>query len=114
MLEVWNWQIPLRIKLFCWLMFENIILTWDNLSKRGFFGPSRCVLCGEREESLKHLMVEFFFSKEVWKSILNVFHLQREWGNGLLCECFQDWIKEMDYWKELPCFIVGRFGNIEI
>ena len=26
-----EWNIPLKIKLFCWLMLENKILTWDNL-----------------------------------------------------------------------------------
>jgi hypothetical protein len=26
MFDVWNWQIPMRIKLFCWLVFENRIL----------------------------------------------------------------------------------------
>jgi hypothetical protein len=104
-LDLWNWKMPLRIKLFCWLMFENRILTWDNLSKRGLIGPSRCVLCGEREESLNHLMVECLFTKEIWNSILNEFHLQRNWGGGLLCDCYQVWIKEMEYWKELPCYI---------
>jgi hypothetical protein len=38
------------------------------------------VLCGEGEESINHLMVDCSFSKEVWKFILNVFHLQRDWG----------------------------------
>jgi hypothetical protein len=47
-LELWKWKIPLKVKLFCWLMFENKILTWDNLTKRGIIGPSRCVLCGAK------------------------------------------------------------------
>jgi hypothetical protein len=105
MFDVWNWHIPMRIKLFCWLVFENRILTWDNMSKRGLYGPSRCVLCGEGEESIKHLMVHCSLPKEVWKFILNVFHLQRDWGSGQLCDCFQVWIKEMENLKELPCFI---------
>ena len=31
LIDIWKSQIPLRIKLFCWLMIENRILTWDNL-----------------------------------------------------------------------------------
>jgi hypothetical protein len=103
-LDVWKWQIPLRIKLFSWLLFENKILTWDNLSKRGFCGPSRCVLCGEEEESINHLMVYCSFSKDVWEFILNVFQIQRVWGCGQLNECFQVWVKEMEMWKELSLF----------
>jgi hypothetical protein len=54
------------------------------------------VLCGEEKESINHLMVVFSFSKEVWKIILNAFHLQRDQGSGQLYDCFQLWIKEME------------------
>jgi hypothetical protein len=98
-------------------MFENIILTWDNLTKRRFSDPSRCGLCAEREESINHLMVECFFTKEVWKSILIVFKIQKDWGFGQLSDCFQDWLKEMNYMKELPCYIcweIWRHRNLII
>jgi hypothetical protein len=36
--ELWNWQVPLKIKLFIFLMLEQRILTWENLVKRGFSG----------------------------------------------------------------------------
>jgi hypothetical protein len=58
-----------------------------------------------KEESLNHLMVECLFTKEIWNSIIKELHLKRIWGGGPLCDCYQDWIKEMEYWKELPCYI---------
>jgi hypothetical protein len=85
-------------------MMENRILTWDNLIKRGMIGPSRCVLCGEREEYVNHLMVECLFTKEIWNSILNELHLKRIWGGGPLSDCYQEWIKEIlerDTWLYL-------------
>jgi hypothetical protein len=78
--DVWKWQTPMRIKLFSWLLIENRILTWIICQKEGFFGPSRCVMYGEGEETINHLMVYCSFSKEVWKYISNVFHIQRDWG----------------------------------
>jgi len=43
--ELWNWQSPLKVKRFVWLMMEQRILTWENLNKRGLNGPSRNVSC---------------------------------------------------------------------
>jgi hypothetical protein len=117
LIDIWKWQIPLRIKLFCWLMIENRILTWDNLLKRGFSGPSRCFMCGEGEETINHLMVYFPFTKEVWKYLLNVLKFQRFLECGQLRECFQAWNKVKDHWLELPCYIcweVWRQRNLII
>jgi hypothetical protein len=36
MTNIWSWHIPLRINFFCWLIIENRILTWDNLTKGVF------------------------------------------------------------------------------
>ena len=47
-----------KIDLFCWLMCHNRILTEDRLKKRGFHGPSRCLMCCENEEKDCHLMLE--------------------------------------------------------
>jgi hypothetical protein len=61
--DLWTWQLPLKVKLFIWLMLEQRILTWENLIKRGFNGPSRCVLCGIAEENVLHLFVKCSFTK---------------------------------------------------
>jgi hypothetical protein len=114
-LDLWNWQLPLRIQLFCWLMFENRILTWDNLSKRGLIGPSRCVLCGEREESLNHLMVDCLFTKEVWKSILNELSFTKRIGEeDSYVNVFRFGSRRWSIGNNYLALFVGRFGNIEI
>jgi hypothetical protein len=105
LIDIWKWQIPLRIKLFCWLMIDNRILTWDNLLKRGFVGPSRCFLCGKGEETINHLMVYCSFTKEVWNYLLKVLKVQRIWECGQLSESFQNWNKVKENWTELPCYI---------
>ena len=49
-----------------WLVAHNPYLTWDNFCKRGFQGPSYCVLCGHGEESVSHLFFHCSYSIQLW------------------------------------------------
>lgn len=54
--KVWdpaNWP---KVSTFLWLLCQNKILTWDNLRKRNYHGPSLCPNCRQEEESTKNLM----------------------------------------------------------
>ena len=55
-----------KIFTFLWLIIHNIILTWDNLRKRGFIGPSMCVLCQSQEETKEHIFNGFRYSQAIW------------------------------------------------
>ena len=73
---LWHCKIPWKIKCFIWLLINNKILTWDNLSKRGWIGPSRCGLCGSGDDSIQHIFVECnslyqFFPGFVISTIVN-------------------------------------------
>jgi hypothetical protein len=59
---------------------EKKFLVGEDLSGGRLHHSSRCVMCGEREEYLNHLMVDSLFTKVIWKYILNEFHLERNWG----------------------------------
>lgn len=48
--KFWKWHLPYKLKCFYWLLLNNIVLTWDNLFKRGWVGPSVCPLCMEELE----------------------------------------------------------------
>jgi hypothetical protein len=103
--ELWTWQVPLKIKLFIWLMLEQRILTWENLVKRGFLGPSRCVLCGKDEETVLHLFVECNFTKDIWTLVLKDLKLKNYWVGGQIVECLKNWNRKEVIWKEIPCYI---------
>jgi hypothetical protein len=103
--EIWKWQLPLKVKLFIWLLLEQRILTWENLNKRGIFGPSRCVLCGNSEETMSHIFFECSFIKVIWNSILKELKLVSTWEGGQIVECLQNWIRKKENWKEIPCFL---------
>jgi hypothetical protein len=84
--ELWNWQVPLKIKLFIFLMLEKRILTWENQFKRGFSRPSRCVLCGKDEEYVHHLFVTCNFTKVIWTTILRDLKVKSLWEGGPLVD----------------------------
>jgi hypothetical protein len=69
------WNIPQwpKIKIFQWLILHNRILTWDNLRKRGFTGPSRCHLCQTQEETTNHLLDECAYTAELWDWAASIF-----------------------------------------
>jgi hypothetical protein len=58
---LWSWDCPLKLKLFTWLVKENKILSWENLQRRGFEGPSYCPLCKKDSETVFHLFVRMSF-----------------------------------------------------
>jgi hypothetical protein len=64
--KLWNNPHWPKIKKFQWLILHNNILTWENLRKRGFIGPSRCHLCQAQEETTNHLVDECAYTAELW------------------------------------------------
>eukprot|EP00253_Pinus_taeda_P004733 PITA_04733 len=67
--KIWNPPIWPKISTFLWLLSHNRILTWDNLRKRKFAGPSICVNCKLEEESVVHLMQICPFGRRLWEKI---------------------------------------------
>lgn len=53
-IKIWKAKIPLKIKVFMWLIENNAILTKDNVSKRKWQGDLRCRFCPQ-PESINHL-----------------------------------------------------------
>ncbi|CAN1195894.1 hypothetical protein LINPERHAP2_LOCUS43311, partial [Linum perenne] len=65
---VWRKLIPSKISGFIWQVFHKSISTFDNLAKRGFVGPSICVLCRADLESVSHLFLGCRFSCSIWST----------------------------------------------
>jgi hypothetical protein len=103
--KIWRWQIPLKVKLFVWLLLEQKILTWDNFLKRDFQGPSIYVLCKESEESLLHLFGDCSFIKNIWKTITKELKLVNSWQGGIFENSLLNWTKKKENWNEMPCLI---------
>lgn len=43
--KLWKSKIPLKIKIFMWLVGHNHIMTKDNMIKRNWLGDKRCYFC---------------------------------------------------------------------
>jgi hypothetical protein len=67
---IWKSEAIPKVKVSSWVLCHKRILTTENLKKHGVEGPSRCVLCKKREETLTHLFTECDFTQEVWRILL--------------------------------------------
>ena len=63
---LWHCKFPWKIKCFIWLLINNKIITWDNLSRRGWIGLSRCPLCASGEYSIQHIFMDCIFTISVF------------------------------------------------
>jgi hypothetical protein len=90
-LQLWNWDIPLKYKLFLWLAGKEKILSWELLRRRGWEGPEIFPLCRRASEDIHHLLVHCEFTKEVWNRLLKHFTLPFSWSGVTISDCFNSW-----------------------
>jgi ribonuclease HI len=64
--KIWSIKHWPKISTFLWLVAHKGILTWDNLTKRGFVGPSIFPLCWKDSESQNHLLNLCSYSTQIW------------------------------------------------
>lgn len=63
--ELWRCHIPLKVKVFFWLMLKGKIQTGHQLKKMKWKGSPNCKLCGEIEDT-DHLMFQCALSQFTW------------------------------------------------
>jgi len=66
---IWAPNIWPKVSTFLWLLCQNKILTWDNLRKRNFHGPSIYPNCKHEEETTLHLMNTFSLARKLWEKV---------------------------------------------
>ena len=62
---LWNSNIPLKIKVFMWLVMQDKILTKENLLNKGWQGDISCPFCGVFETT-DHLFVICPIATSLW------------------------------------------------
>lgn len=65
-IRLWKASCSLKMILFSSLLFQNRNLSWDNLQKRGWNGPSRCTFCYSAGETNFHLFFQCQALLQVW------------------------------------------------
>jgi hypothetical protein len=84
---------------------ENMILTWENLQRRGWQGPGICALCKKDLDTSQHLMLHCTFSQQVWTGLLAALKINTGWKSGNLQMLFKDWCHKHPSWHMLPSII---------
>jgi len=110
--KIWDLSLWPKISTFLWLLSHKKILTWDNLRKRNFYGPSMCPNCKKNEETIEHLMHYYPLAHKLWKKIS--FRCQKEgWANGDITTILRNWdphpyqSKILNFlWKLIPGFVM--------
>jgi hypothetical protein len=88
--KVWQPFLWPKISLFLWLTAQNRILTWDNLIKKGFTGPSRCPLCQQSEETMEHLLNNCHYSQQIWDWGAQAMR-RSQWNRGSIRDTLANW-----------------------
>ena len=68
----WKAKLPLKIKIFLWYLKGGVVLTKNNLMKRGWKGDSKCNFCG-LEEIIQHLFFDCRVARFVWNALFITF-----------------------------------------
>jgi hypothetical protein len=112
--KLWNLKHWPKITLFLWLVIHSSILTWDNLSKRGFVGPSICLLCGEAEETMNHLLNSCHYTAQIWDQAAIIMRTSDRSRDSILAT-ITNWRDQAFHspllnrvWQLLPGFILWQ------
>ena len=112
--QIWQPGIWSKVSTFLWLLSKKRILTWENLQKRGFIGPSRCPNCKSQAETITHLMDQCPLADQIWKRTVLC---NRRTGrrNGDIVNTIRNWPKHPfqsnflnSLWLLLPVLQIGR------
>ncbi|WMV17749.1 hypothetical protein MTR67_011134 [Solanum verrucosum] len=68
--HIWKAKIPHKVACFVWLLAKEVVLTQENLMKRGITLCSRCFFCGETAETINHLFIQCKVTGQLWSLFL--------------------------------------------
>lgn len=99
---IWKAKIPLKIKIFIWLVAQKAILTKENMVKRKWQGDPTCYFCNSTE-SVDHLLFSCPIAKVVWGVVAMCFNQDNRPSSY---EQYWDWIKQA-LPKGEPVYMLG-------
>lgn len=70
---------PKKVQAFLQLLIRRSILTWGNLSRRGWVDPGRCILYQKENENIDHLFVECQYTTSILIRLKDEY-AREEWG----------------------------------
>lgn len=100
---LWKTGCPPRMIFFAWLLFNNRNLTWENLRKRCWHGPSWCSMCESDEETNLHMFFQCISTQEIWYEL--AFFIWFSSRCLWFCACSLSMV-DFTMWNIRPLFII--------
>ena len=69
-------MLPPKVGFFAWEASWGKVLTLDQLKKRRWSLPNRCLLCCAADETIDHLLIHCTKSKVLWDLLFTLFSVQ--------------------------------------
>lgn len=123
---IWNSKVPFEMNCFTWLLAKEVVLTHENLNKRGYQLASKCYLCGEQAETVNHLLLHCKWTEQLWRiftSLKGITWVKPGCIRGVLVSWNRDGsVTNEERWKIVPTCIwrsirKGKnnrsFGNVQ-
>jgi len=82
--QIWNKDGLPKINILCWTLSHRKILTGEIFLKRGFHGPTRCILCKNSLEATSHIFLECSFSHSLWQEALQTLYPWVIWPSYII------------------------------
>jgi hypothetical protein len=83
--SVWKFRVPMKVRIFLWLLFRNQILTQEVLVKRGCTADEGCSYCNNNEiETRQHLFWECTYANSFWRGLTAELNLPTMSGTTLI------------------------------
>ena len=103
-ISYWHRNIPTKIIIFGWLIWKGKALTWENLMKRGFMGPSICVLCRMELETSMHLFIQCPITVRLWR-LFGDHYIDSAWRPSDFMIAVMEWDKIKCKYRALPFYL---------
>lgn len=109
----WKDGCPSKMIYFAWLTFHNKNLTWENLMKRGWHGPSLCFICRSEGENNEHLFFECKKTKQLWQALEICYGVQHK-THASIAEAFLWCNDQKKSWRRIfiiSLWIIWKWWN---
>jgi hypothetical protein len=108
MKSIWGEKLPLKIKIFWWMMWHDRVETGEQLKRRKGKGSEFCKYCGKLE-TLDHLFFKCPISQLLWVWV----RINMRWGQRpISLTNYQDMMNygEVDRSKSVNLFIIASIS----
>ena len=66
--KLWKNKMPLKLKVFLWLAFQDRLQTGSALKRKHWKGDERCIVCLKKED-VNHIFFDCVMAKFVWGAL---------------------------------------------